>query len=1237
MPATSSQLPDSLHALLEAERQAVAARRRLVLGEVQAQADPAALDLPRVGLALSGGGVRSATFALGLLRGLAQNRSRPAQPPAAVQRDLASDGLLGRVDYLSTVSGGGYTGAMWGRLVASYGIQRAQALMAGSGSPVLQWLRRNGRYLTPAGSRDTGIAVATYWRAWLAIHMEFMFASILLGALVIAPHLLQHRQRWLDAWAPWGTPWWVFALLFYLALTPGLVAGYWAVRDAPPGGPIRRRGPGLRGGMFLLVAALCTVLLWVQVVAVGWTAALRDGPGWLNLIALGMASLTLGQGCVVGWLWLSRGAYSLRVALVRNQLTTALRAVLLGTLGLLLVGLLDWCSWWLLEALLDDRNLPWLWRGVGVGGLVLLVLRNLVQPLQQMAAETSKQAQDWLPRIVNWGSQMGFGLLVMFWLVLLQWFVFSPITFPAFNDIPATLRLLLLLAAWAMWMLLTAGNAQMANTSSLHSFYRARLARAYLAVGNPARRLDQPSQHHPSVTQVVEGDDQRLGTYAPELQGGPLHLVNTCLNQTRDDRSGLYNADRKGAAVTASWRGFEVGPDAFMASRRHDDAGSLGRWVAVSGAAASSGAGAYTSRGLALLLYLMGVRLGYWMRAPQEHAQLRWGSRLAWLWSPKPMMLASEASATFFGLDRPWWYLSDGGHFENTGVYALLKRELDFIILSDASCDANYEFSDLENLVRKARIDFGAEIDFYSHAEAARKLVSDGSGVTVLSPEDMANNHSCRGVMLARIRYRERPGDDGQPMRPEGTLLVVKPNLHDALDVDVLAYAQKHPSFPHESTVDQSFDEAQWESYHRLGEDFGRALTDDWLGQLPGWRSKARHGMDVAARLSGARVGDAAPSEPVWRRGARAAAIGTTLGLGASGTLVLSLWQVQDQLQRQSHDEQTETRQLFIKVSEGLAVQDWGCPKLPEHLLTQTLDLLQRRDSPAMRPLDAKGVDRLVQQMAQQCEKPVGAAAEGMLAPDCRANYQRMQEHLCSEVKRPLGDASAMNYWLPRDGPEQQALDADKKWKQLAQYWDAQSVWALLRKEPDVVASLPAPVGTPGPVIPVKPGSAASAAAPVEPGMPSADELAQACSRPAGKTLVYMQVYDAGSLLAANTLRERIKSVADQVAGATIQIAPVENVVRSADLRQQRRPVPWPRATFLLHDRGDLAAKNCAQVLARFVGEPWSPSGTVPWIRDLPDRLPVTPGVLELWLPVSTSLNLGAASDVEAARLARLY
>src|SRR5262245_54977863 len=47
-----------------------------------------------VGLALSGGGVRSASFAIGVLQA------------------LHNEGRLGQIDYLSTVSGGGYAGAL---------------------------------------------------------------------------------------------------------------------------------------------------------------------------------------------------------------------------------------------------------------------------------------------------------------------------------------------------------------------------------------------------------------------------------------------------------------------------------------------------------------------------------------------------------------------------------------------------------------------------------------------------------------------------------------------------------------------------------------------------------------------------------------------------------------------------------------------------------------------------------------------------------------------------------------------------------------------------------------------------------------------------------------------------------------------------------------------------------------------------------------------------------------------
>jgi hypothetical protein len=54
-----------------------------------------------VGLALSGGGARSATFNLGLLQSLAKNK------------------VLQYCDYLSTVSGGGYIGSCLSSLLAS--------------------------------------------------------------------------------------------------------------------------------------------------------------------------------------------------------------------------------------------------------------------------------------------------------------------------------------------------------------------------------------------------------------------------------------------------------------------------------------------------------------------------------------------------------------------------------------------------------------------------------------------------------------------------------------------------------------------------------------------------------------------------------------------------------------------------------------------------------------------------------------------------------------------------------------------------------------------------------------------------------------------------------------------------------------------------------------------------------------------------------------------------------------
>ena len=70
--------------------------------------------------------------------------------------------------------------------------------------------------------------------------------------------------------------------------------------------------------------------------------------------------------------------------------------------------------------------------------------------------------------------------------------------------------------------------------------------------------------------------------------------------------------------------------------------------------------------------------------------------------------------AETFGLtndENPYVYLSDGGHFENLGLYEMAMRRCRLIVVSDAGSDPAYAFQDLGNAIRKARIDLGISIE----------------------------------------------------------------------------------------------------------------------------------------------------------------------------------------------------------------------------------------------------------------------------------------------------------------------------------------------------------------------------------------------------------------------------------------------------------------------------------------------------------------------------------------------
>ncbi|WP_295531497.1 hypothetical protein [uncultured Pseudacidovorax sp.] len=364
------------------------------------------------------------------------------------------------------------------------------------------------------------------------------------------------------------------------------------------------------------------------------------------------------------------------------------------------------------------------------------------------------------------------------------------------------LQLLLVMLPVAAYALCTGRNVQFLNLSSLHTFYAARLTRAYLGAANGRRfsmntsaldpidgalRTDTPDH---SVGEVHPDDDTPLQQYAPHRAGGPVHLINTCVNQSAAARGRLFNRDRKGLPLCVMAGGAsQLGQEGW---KRMPGIGtmSLGSWLAISGAAVAPGLGARTQRGLSALLTFAGVRLGYWLtREARDHE----ATPRPW-WRPrldKSAGLLAETAGTFEAAGKNDWLVSDGGHFENTAAYALLAARAQFILVADCGADPDYAFADLENLVRKARIDLDTRIVFHKPVTKpsvwARTLSFFGS------LNELASPHGCACLSLATVHYPALPGGAAPP---PAVLIVIKPNMCAGLPMDVENYRQQCPAFP---------------------------------------------------------------------------------------------------------------------------------------------------------------------------------------------------------------------------------------------------------------------------------------------------------------------------------------------------------------------------------------------------------------------------------------------------------
>jgi len=334
------------------------------------------------------------------------------------------------------------------------------------------------------------------------------------------------------------------------------------------------------------------------------------------------------------------------------------------------------------------------------------------------------------------------------------------------------------------------------NTFSLHGMYRMRLTRAYLGASNFARHPDD-------FTNFDRSDNMHETDML--CKGAPLHIINTALNlvATRN----MAWQQRKAEPFTfspisvGSWRLGYLPTEDYGGSRGV----TVGTAMAISGAAFNPNMGYHSSPLVTLLMTFFNCRLGWWLPNPIWPHRRKWPAgwktnhflgRNGPKWALLPLL--NEALGNTDDSYK-WIELSDGGHFENLGLYEMILRRCRHIIVVDADADGEFQFEDLGNAVRKIEIDLGIPITFPDFPQ--------GLPMKKVEPPNL-NLYCIRGkIQYDCVDYSESPGE----------LLFIKPLLNGSEPQDIRAYAASHQHFPHEATSDQFFNEAQFESYRHLG------------------------------------------------------------------------------------------------------------------------------------------------------------------------------------------------------------------------------------------------------------------------------------------------------------------------------------------------------------------------------------------------------------------------------------
>lgn len=343
------------------------------------------------------------------------------------------------------------------------------------------------------------------------------------------------------------------------------------------------------------------------------------------------------------------------------------------------------------------------------------------------------------------------------------------------------------------------------NNFSMHNFYKSRLVRCYLGASRLGRRRPNP------FTGFDDSDDSPLDWFINKKSYiGPYPILNAALNVTSGGKLQYQERQAQSYIFTPLYTGFSAGevvdemrlftskgtqsavaredessrPSAYRSTRLTGGRVGVGMAMAVSGAAVNPNMGYHSSTAVSFLLTVFNVRLGWWLGNTLRSRFQDPGPPFGLIYSFRELFGLASANSRYVNL-------SDGGHFENMGIYELVRRKCRYIICCDGEQDSGPTFGGIGNAIRKCRTDFGVEIDL---------------PLERLSKVDRFSHVHCA---VGRIQY---PDSECQ-----GYIVYLKSSLTGDEPTDILNYGSDHSDFPQQTTGDQWFDESQFESYRKLG------------------------------------------------------------------------------------------------------------------------------------------------------------------------------------------------------------------------------------------------------------------------------------------------------------------------------------------------------------------------------------------------------------------------------------